>query len=142
MIVGGGVLLAGALLYVWQKGLGGVARGAAKAAGDVVGGAVVGAGEAIGIPATNMTECEKALAEGRYWDASFACPAGTLVKGLFGDRPESIAAGPTAAVPASTGTAAPGVAGTAAPDLSFAPSPVSAMGFPTFAGGANWGGAQ
>lgn len=31
------------------------------------------------IPKTNMTECERAMAEGRTWDASFACPAGTFI---------------------------------------------------------------
>lgn len=30
------------------------------------------------IPSTNMTECERAMAEGRTWDASWACPAGTF----------------------------------------------------------------
>ena len=46
-------------------------------------GVVVGIGEAVGIPPTNQTECEKALAEGRTWDASFACPAGTFIKSFF-----------------------------------------------------------
>lgn len=31
------------------------------------------------IPKTNMTECERAMAEGRTLDASFACPAGTFI---------------------------------------------------------------
>lgn len=46
-------------------------------------GVVLGAGEAVGIPRTNQTECERAIAEGRTWDASFACPAGTFIKSLF-----------------------------------------------------------
>jgi len=140
LIVGGGALAIGLVLYAWQKGFLGIAKSAGKAAGDLVGGTVVGVGSAIGIPETNMNECQKALAEGRYWDASFVCPAGTLIKGFFGDTPAPIAAAPTAAVPSSTGTASV-TPYSAAPDLS-ALSPVGAMGFPTFAGGANWGGAQ
>lgn len=60
---------------------GGVAGVASNAAGAVVDaasgaatGAVVAIGEQFGIPATNLTECEKAMSEGRTWDASFACP--------------------------------------------------------------------
>lgn len=40
-------------------------------------------GDAIGLPRTNETECQKALREGRTWDASFACPAGTFLKSFF-----------------------------------------------------------
>jgi hypothetical protein len=35
------------------------------------------------LPETNDQECEIAIAEGRYWDASFACPAKRFVSGLF-----------------------------------------------------------
>lgn len=41
----------------------------------VVPGVVYGVGDAIGVPRTSMTECERAMAEGRTLDASFACPA-------------------------------------------------------------------
>lgn len=34
----------------------------------------------IGVPKTNPTECEKAKAEGRTWDASYACSAGDFLK--------------------------------------------------------------
>jgi hypothetical protein len=89
-LVLGGAVAAG-LLYMW-------ARGPAKAAQDVgqaVGGAVVGAvdgvlsgvviggGQVIGVPKTSMTKCQKAMAEGRTWDASFDCPAGTWLKYLW-----------------------------------------------------------
>lgn len=50
---------------------------------DLAAGGVIGIGEAIGVPRTNLTECEKAIAEGRTWDSSFACPAGTFIKSLF-----------------------------------------------------------
>jgi hypothetical protein len=119
--IGVGVLVVGAILYVWKNGLAGVARAGVNAANDVVGGAVVGLGDAIGIPETNMTECEQLLAAGRYWDASFKCPAGTLLKGFFGDTPSSspIPAGSSPATPSSTGTSTPGFYAPA-PDLVFA----------------------
>lgn len=50
-----------------------------NAAGAAAGGVVVGIGDQLGVPRTNMTECDKALAEGRTWDASFACPAGKFL---------------------------------------------------------------
>lgn len=62
-------------------------RAAARAAGELAGGAVVGIGEAVGIPATDLDECERALAEGRTWDASFACPAGRFIRYVFGSSP-------------------------------------------------------
>lgn len=40
-------------------------------------------GDAIGVPRTNETECEKAKREGRTWDASFACPAGDFLSYVF-----------------------------------------------------------
>lgn len=47
-------------------------------------GVVIGIGEAVGIPQTDATLCEQAIAEGRYWDASFYCPAGTFLKSAAG----------------------------------------------------------
>lgn len=59
--------------------------GAAVGSGVVNAGAgvVLGIGDAVGIPRTDMTECQRALAEGRRWDASFACPAGTFIGSFF-----------------------------------------------------------
>ena len=80
--IGGGLALIG---FVWLKkkpgqSLAGAAGTAAvTAAAEVASGAVVGVGEVFGIPATDMTECEKAKAEGRTWDASFACSAGDFL---------------------------------------------------------------
>ncbi|WP_300752656.1 hypothetical protein [Janthinobacterium sp.] len=54
-----------------------------NAAGAAAGGVVLGLGDQVGLPRTNMTECEKALAEGRTWDASFACPAGKFLGSFF-----------------------------------------------------------
>lgn len=88
-LIGGAVLLAG--LYMWTRG----AKGAAQDVGEAVSGAIVGAadgvltgtvtgvGQVVGIPKTNMTACEKAMAEGRTWDASFDCPAGTWLKYIW-----------------------------------------------------------
>jgi hypothetical protein len=36
------------------------------------------------LPETDEQECRIALAEGRYWDASFDCPALRFVRGVFG----------------------------------------------------------
>lgn len=53
--------------------------------GDAASGVVLGIGDALGVPRTDMTECERAIAEGRTLDASFACPAGTFVGSLVGN---------------------------------------------------------
>lgn len=79
-------------LYVWRKGgiqaaAAGIASGAVGAAGDVASGAVLGVGDAVGIPRTDMTECERAMAEGRTWDASFACPAKTFLDYVWSGAP-------------------------------------------------------
>jgi hypothetical protein len=58
------------------------------AAADAAAGTVVSIGEAIGVPRTDRDACSLALAEGRTWDASFACPAGRwLSEGVFGSTP-------------------------------------------------------
>ena len=85
-LIAGGVAL-GLIAYTYFRGVKGVARDVAKASVDlvdgVVSGTVVGVGEAVGIPQTNMSECEKAKAEGRTWDASFACGASDFIGYLF-----------------------------------------------------------
>lgn len=89
MLLGGAVALAAILLYVKKNGgIAGAAAGVGTAAADavigfgggVVSGAAYGIGDAIGVPRTDQTECEKAKAEGRTWDASFACPASDFLK--------------------------------------------------------------
>ncbi len=112
--IAGAVLLLAGALYLWRKGIAGAARGAVNLATDTIGGAVVGVGDAIGIPSTNMSECERLLAAGSYWQASFKCPAGVYLKGLFGDAPQAVPATSSAAIASSTGSAAPGA---------FAPAP-------------------
>lgn len=49
-------------------------------ASQAAGGLIQDAGAAIGVPRTDQTECDKAKAEGRTWDASFACPAGDFLR--------------------------------------------------------------
>lgn len=91
-VIAGGAVLALAFFYLYGKGGGGgfiqdVGEGAAGAVVDladgVISGGAIAIGDKVGVPRTNMTECERALAEGRTWDASFACPAGTFIKSFF-----------------------------------------------------------
>jgi hypothetical protein len=82
-----GVGLAWIALRGFRGAAADIVGGAAGAAVNVAEGAVLGVGDAVGIPRTDKTECQKALDEGRYWDASFSCPAGTFLKGwVFGQN--------------------------------------------------------
>lgn len=82
-----GVAVAGAVIWAKTRGASGVGAAIGSAAVDavdgVVSGTVVGIGQTVGIPATNQTECDKAKAEGRTWDASFACQAGDFLRYVF-----------------------------------------------------------
>jgi len=83
-----GVAVLGVAYYVWRKGGVGnavaeAAAGAVGAASDAAGGLVQGVSSSFGVPRTNQTECERAIAEGRTWDASFACPAGTFITSVW-----------------------------------------------------------
>lgn len=89
-----GVAVAAALALSWlgkkvaEEGAMGAAEWLGKAAGDVPAGVVLGIGDSIGIPRTNQSECDRALSEGRTWDASFACPAARFIsEGIFGSTP-------------------------------------------------------
>jgi hypothetical protein len=66
-----------------QSRLGNIVQAAPGFIADTAAAGVVGTGQVFGIPATNETECQKALREGRTWDASFACPAGTFIRSVF-----------------------------------------------------------
>jgi hypothetical protein len=81
-LVAGGVVLA-ALAYVAFQGpkQTGQQIGAwgVDLADGVITGAVTAVGERVGVPKTDMTECERAKADGRTWDASFVCPAGDFL---------------------------------------------------------------
>jgi len=90
MLIAGGLLVAAFVVFK-KKDLGAAAVDAAAGVGETVGqgavaaagGVVLGIGDGIGVPRTNMTECERAKAEGRTWDASFACPAGDFLSYVF-----------------------------------------------------------
>lgn len=87
LLIGAGAVAVAVLLASRQAAaeLGERAGGAAVDLVDgVIGGAVVGIGENIGVPATSETECERAIREGRTWDASFACPAKRFLEYLAG----------------------------------------------------------
>jgi hypothetical protein len=88
LIAAGAVALA--VAYTWATGTRNagqqIGAGAVDLADGIIGGAVTGAGQIVGIPATNMTECERAIAEGRTWDASLMCPAGRFISdGIIGN---------------------------------------------------------
>jgi NhaP-type Na+/H+ or K+/H+ antiporter len=68
----------------------GLGEAVGQAAGGAVAGVALGVGDSIGLPRTDKTECEKAMAEGRYWDASFVCPAGDFIGGAAGDAATSV----------------------------------------------------
>lgn len=77
-----------ALLWAWRQGSAGnvgeaIGSAAVDLADGVIGGTVTTIGQAVGIPKTNMTECERAKLEGRTWEASFACPAGDFISYLW-----------------------------------------------------------
>lgn len=95
LYIGGGVLAA-VLLFIWYKGFAGAAQATAQAAVGVVTGTVagtaVGIGEAVGIPNTNATQCQKDIAAGNTWASSIDCSAGTFLSSLFNNN--------TAALPA------------------------------------------
>lgn len=77
-LIAGGAVLA-ALVYVASKGARETGAAIGAAAVDLVdgavSGAVVGIGERVGIPATNVSQCERDKAAGATWAASFSCPA-------------------------------------------------------------------
>lgn len=88
MLIGVAVAVLALVVLVKKKGAAAdvglaVGEAAANLAGGVVGGVALGIGDQIGIPRTNMTQCEKDLADGKTWDASFSCPASTWLGSLF-----------------------------------------------------------
>lgn len=80
-----------ATVYIARRGVVGasaaLAEGATRVVTDAATGAVIGIGKAVGVPETSVDECAKAIREGRMWDASFACPAGTFIKSVFTRTP-------------------------------------------------------
>lgn len=60
------------------------ASGAIRAVEGVAVGTVKGIGSMVGIPDTNRSACDADVAAGRWWDASFSCPAGTFINTAAG----------------------------------------------------------
>ncbi len=56
-----------------------LASGAVAAVGNAGVGVVKGLGTLVGIPDTSQTQCDRDIAAGHYWDASFSCPAGRFI---------------------------------------------------------------
>lgn len=85
LIAGGAV--AAALLWAMSRGIqqtGAAIGGAAVDLVDgVLSGAVVGVSGAVGIPATNRSQCEIDKAAGHTWAASFSCPAKDFLRYLW-----------------------------------------------------------
>ena len=78
-IADAGDAVGGAVVAAWDA-----AATTAQSAGDaVIAKPALAIGDAIGVPRTNETECEKAKREGRTWDASFACPATDFLSYVF-----------------------------------------------------------
>ncbi len=78
----GAAALAGLGLIVWASRAGMTQRVAAGAVGvvnDVAVGTIKGIGQVVGIPDTNATACQRAIASGNMLEASFQCPAGTFL---------------------------------------------------------------
>lgn len=86
MIEAGAValVLVAMMVFAGKKGAAGeVGESLGAAAGSAIagaaGGVVLGVGDGLGIPRTDLSECERAKLEGRTWDASFACGAGDFI---------------------------------------------------------------
>lgn len=104
--IGAGLILGG-WLWLKKKDTGQLAQDAAAGVAGVVvdaaagaaTGTVLGIGDAIGVPRTNLSACEQAKAEGRTWDASFACPAGDFLSYVFTPSSSTQAPSPALATP-------------------------------------------
>lgn len=81
LAVGLGAVFLGA--WYLQSRLGNIVQAAPQFVADQAANVIIGTGDVLGIPRTNETECQKALREGRTWDASFACPASDFIGSFF-----------------------------------------------------------
>lgn len=72
------------LRNVTAKGAGSaIGSGIAEFTGGFVVDGTLAAGDVVGIPRTEIGQCEIDLAAGRWWDASFSCPAPRFLEGVF-----------------------------------------------------------
>lgn len=86
--VGAAIVAAALIVYLVKRAGDGGAQAvgafAARVPIDVASGIVLGVGDALGVPRTDESKCDRALREGRLWDASFACPALRFIReGIF-----------------------------------------------------------
>lgn len=82
---------AGALWWITRQGTAAnLASGAVQAVGGAAVGVVKGVGSLVGIPDTNQTQCDRDLAAGNYWDASFSCPAGRFISSSVGAAKDAV----------------------------------------------------
>ena len=81
MAVGAGVLILGA--WYMSSRLPEMAEALPGVIADTGAGLIVGTGDVLGIPRTDEAACAAAIREGRTWEASFLCPAGTWIGSLF-----------------------------------------------------------
>lgn len=92
------IALGAAALYVlWKRKPGETIAGAAgrvavETAADAGVGAVKAIGAQVGVPDTNTSQCDADLARGDYWAASFSCPAGRFISGVYGSTAINAAA--------------------------------------------------
>lgn len=79
---------AGVALYIIKKGslqaaaqgaVAGVVGQAGSAAIGAAEGVIYGIGDVVGLPRTETTKCQEAMARGDNWSASFHCPAATFL---------------------------------------------------------------
>lgn len=104
----GGAAAVGLGLIWWATRAGNAAKlaqGGVRVAGELATGTVKGVGQVLGVPDTSKTQCQQDLAAGRYWDASFSCPAGDYLAGVSGKAKEAVF-GSTAASAAAKNDAA------------------------------------
>lgn len=81
----GAVILIGGAWYLKKQ----ITAGA-TAVNKVVGGAVVGIGSAVGIPATDQTQCQQDIAAGKTLASSFSCPATDFLSSLVNPTPAPV----------------------------------------------------
>lgn len=82
--LGVALLIALPLVLARARAVGEVfASAAVDAADGVIGETVNSVGDLVGVPRTDLSQCDADLAAGRTWDASFSCPASKFLKGIF-----------------------------------------------------------
>lgn len=98
MMLGLAAAVVAAAYYLKKKvaGVGGLGNAAAAVVSGAVdagvSGVAYGLGDAFGLPRTDQTACQAALRAGDMWTASYKCPAGTFLGGLWDEAKAAPAA--------------------------------------------------